>query len=1684
MDARARKESRQGRRSRDTRDTKTDGQFAISKVSDPVTSSNVIRLRSRDVRRILPTRPKTPESTPEQEEDELSQLRDREISILGEMGGANEALGYAAGGEESPVINTTEEEQVDKAIIKGALQMDKEKENTQRKKDHVYESPSGAPTLPGTLALPLITLDSDEEPSIKVPELAIKADLTSELKSTTGGTENLYLNLTPSETEEASKEAEGLGAEANHSQAAALLAELEELQQEAKVTDVGVVPPKLDLAAKLEEDDISSSHPANPEQPLSYGAVMATAHPAPEAGTHVIDVEKQETALIGGQANPGAINLKADGGARPKVLGNPLMPFRVQPQFDFYLPGGKRVSQNVAYKINDLTPQGNSALMIRLPKLQEKYGQEIYMLDQQTGYLYQQHGLTGGFEPVAEQGHLHPTESIWADMSEVSRKEYLRENNLNHELTRDNDTNKSKITSTPVIQPNTLEKRPDGEKIKGLGEGDGFSPIVKEADAPKKPPRLEDAPRPRPNPTPRTVIHKVNDEGKDQVENVKTPPASVAAKIKEMMESEITSLKAPKTPMPTIPLNIDPAVLNRRRSEMIARLPKDVHIPAATGTSPLQLIEDEGYYLRKLREVQEAKIKVVSLRRQHNLMGYGSEITEYIGPIYEEKQRRLEEQEAVIKKIVTKIHKLKDKWCYPIIFPLRVDPPGTTVEEQKEYYETERILCETLRRATSEIYQRRIKTRHDIRDQDEEVNRWKQWIDEITLKEREIAKKIGEMRKDSAQWSEQVTNLEPKDITIDDTLPPTLAQRVLHENNHRERTVPGIVYSREVSRTSSTSRPTDDEARQSQEEAIDLCKKICSVTEDEDAYFNVRAREQKNKKNLINSREFVESIRKRPEKTTPRNQDEKNSRRKMRNYIAPSEEALRIMLERQTEVLAADREETLQRFIQAVQQGMQEYRRTQQNARIPQGRQRSEQRSSGVEGDERVTEVPPPSSLPPQGYTYKNPVYETEQKFGEEVTPVVDQTQSTKAYLLDETKEEPTPVEVDYDPKNPEERPNISFPVTSHPRRTRYEGTEGNVSETEMKRTYKKGDRERENNYPGNTTNEGAQNVPLVAHAGGGSDPPGPGGGPGKGPPGDGSGGDRDYYSRRGGDGGRDPGQDPEDDPSDPSDETPEDDNHRRRRKIKRRIYLVQGPQGPPGKDGKDGKDNISPAGGANNTGTTDPKLATALDDLAKSLTKFGDGMTGIVNKQASFNKHLEKQIDNQNQHLTTQEETMNEMLIASKRAIYNEAFAAIPVFEGTSRAEFEDWLESIEILCEISGRNVRTEILNRGGIVVKRVIRSIPPETPWDEQKAELRREFSVLQSKAHAAKVLEELKQKPGETMRPYIQKYKMLHNTITGREADVETDASHIIRFLSSIQNVSIKRKISERGIPDGMTLGQVFTKAMTMEAGLQYSDRVVDDSAIGQVLTIEKGQVDALEDQRQPMRGRTNPITCWTCGEHGHFQRECPLLKHQDGDNRKDTDGGTSTMYHTIFGRNEIPNKFLSQIYRQLAAETFKRRVYKAGLAQAAKAAATTTSTSGKYVANQPVTQQHFTLTTDPTLTTNTNPKSSAADPKPIRIPRGVTDAKEFIKNLADRARNPRGRGGRPGRGRGDGLNRGRDTGRTINHIDVMEKLAEISDEEIGEEDELTEEEVQELQEIIETLPPGHDILEDLNSDGSA
>ena len=88
---------------------------------------------------------------------------------------------------------------------------------------------------------------------------------------------------------------------------------------------------------------------------------------------------------------------------------------------------------------------------------------------------------------------------------------------------------------------------------------------------------------------------------------------------------------------------------------------------------------------------------------------------------------------------------------------------------------------------------------------------------------------------------------------------------------------------------------------------------------------------------------------------------------------------------------------------------------------------------------------------------------------------------------------------------------------------------------------------------------------------------------------------------------------------------------------------------------------------------------------------------------------------------------------------------------------------------------------------------------------------------SRAHSAFKLAQIKQKPNENLRIFIIRYQDLHAAATGKNATEDTDPTHIIRFLGMMTNSEIARKITQKGIPEGMTLGQAFTRAIELEAG---------------------------------------------------------------------------------------------------------------------------------------------------------------------------------------------------------------------------------------------------------------------------
>ena len=81
---------------------------------------------------------------------------------------------------------------------------------------------------------------------------------------------------------------------------------------------------------------------------------------------------------------------------------------------DFYLPHGLPLSDTQQYKCTDLSPEGNLAVIVKLPNLKDKYGVDLFLLDRKSGHLYvpNQNGI---YSIIEEKGWIYPTESMLID---------------------------------------------------------------------------------------------------------------------------------------------------------------------------------------------------------------------------------------------------------------------------------------------------------------------------------------------------------------------------------------------------------------------------------------------------------------------------------------------------------------------------------------------------------------------------------------------------------------------------------------------------------------------------------------------------------------------------------------------------------------------------------------------------------------------------------------------------------------------------------------------------------------------------------------------------------------------------------------------------------------------------------------------------------------------------------------------------------------------------------------------------------------------------------------------------------------------------------------------------------------------------------------------------------------------
>ena len=122
---------------------------------------------------------------------------------------------------------------------------------------------------------------------------------------------------------------------------------------------------------------------------------------------------------------------------------------------------------------------------------------------------------------------------------------------------------------------------------------------------------------------------------------------------------------------------------------------------------------------------------------------------------------------------------------------------------------------------------------------------------------------------------------------------------------------------------------------------------------------------------------------------------------------------------------------------------------------------------------------------------------------------------------------------------------------------------------------------------------------------------------------------------------------------------------------------------------------------------------------LEQSFDRVGQNIVNVLTEQRLTNVWLEQQLGQNNESLQEQADAMRDLADLTAKRAYDHMFAAIPIFDGTKPELFDDWIESIETLCEESGRDIRTEVMGRAGPIVQRILKSIPSNKKWSVSQA-----------------------------------------------------------------------------------------------------------------------------------------------------------------------------------------------------------------------------------------------------------------------------------------------------------------------------------------------------------------------------
>ena len=342
------------------------------------------------------------------------------------------------------------------------------------------------------------------------------------------------------------------------------------------------------------------------------------------------------------------------------------------------------------------------------------------------------------------------------------------------------------------------------------------------------------------------------------------------------------------------------------------------------------------------------------------------------------------------------------------------------------------------------------------------------------------------------------------------------------------------------------------------------------------------------------------------------------------------------------------------------------------------------------------------------------------------------------------------------------------------------------------------------------------------------------------------------------------------------------------------------------------------------------PHITADITALENTFDTVGQTMMHLARAKDQTNRQLQQHIQHGQVNLQAHTGDLHQLATSTYQRNSDHIFASIPIYDGSNREGFFPWLEWLEAACFYSGRNTKTEALERSTGSVHNVIMVLPNARSWRPIREELKRCFSDQTSLGHAATQLENMTEKSNEPLRLYIFRYSKIHKSVTKRDVCYNTDPCRWFRFLTSITNITIVDKITRNeSLPQN--LQQCFERALRLKASLQMSEGV----NMARRKTVINVDLEGEEEINLIKDARARSNACYKCGEVGHFQQDCKYNDDKPTDNHQAQNRQPSLEpYDPVVGKwmtnlvatTPITAKTMKNLYAELNKQKDLKRTY--------------------------------------------------------------------------------------------------------------------------------------------------------------